>query len=462
VAAALGVLLVLETAAAGQSREISVAVIGGEQGNRAASQAFMAGELSGSIERLDLTTYNSTPAEDLRFIYDVLVFGWGGDPAVDVDWETRLVPFLQLGGGIVFEDSGNVADLAPGVIGTEVNSSRNVRVVAAVAGLTDGVTNDPEGFVDWHMAFTAWDRRLQPFLRTDGLTVGLYGEIEGGRIVLTGTDQEYHGQFGGAGAQGNQYRFMLNEIRWAARVSEENGCPFGDCELDSFKCYRARRAKSAEPSEESEGQGAEEMADVSVLDRFGSRNVTLLRPYSVCNAVARDGLQMKNGEAQLLCYRTRGSNRDPRQSSTDMMPQTLEVQNEFGSQAVRLTRADLLCVPARSAEIGLARLGANPLQCYKSSGRDSISAPVILHDRFGTALARVSKPIATCSSATLAKEVIEAPGGSGLQCHRITGEKGQQELLPRDVEVVTSFGTEVLRVTRPHALCVPSSVGAGQ
>lgn len=460
VAAAIGLLLLAEPPLMADGPEIAVAVIGGGQGNQAASQAFLAGDISGSIERLDPALFNSTAVEDLRSAYDVLVFTWSGGDDVDADWQTRLLPFLRLGGGIVFEDPRSVADLAPGVIGTEVNASRNVRVSAPVAGLTDGVGNDPEGFVDWHMVFTAWDSRLQPFLQTDGLTVGLQGEIETGRIVLTGTDQEYHGQFGGVGAQGNQYRLLLNEIRWAAGLGGHAGYPFGNCEFDSFKCYRARRAGQAPDA--GEGEGAGETVEVSVLDRFGTRNVTLLRPFSLCNAVSRDGAEVTDGEAQLLCYNTRGSSPDPRQRPSDMKPQTLELQNDFGSQMVRLTRPELLCVAARSADGSAARLGADPLQCYKSSGRESLSVPVILRDQFGTALARVSKSIATCSNATLARDAVQAPAGSPLQCHRITSEKGQEKLLPRDVEVVTSFGTEVLRVTRPHALCVPSLVKEGQ
>ncbi len=61
-------------------------------------------------------------------------------------------------------------------------------------GLTAGIV---DSFVNNHIRFTAWEPALSPFLTKNGNTVGLYGEFAGGgRIVLTGPDQDYHSDRG--------------------------------------------------------------------------------------------------------------------------------------------------------------------------------------------------------------------------------------------------------------------------
>ncbi|MEW6270077.1 MAG: hypothetical protein AB1689_12365 [Thermodesulfobacteriota bacterium] len=231
------VTLVLAVAAASPASgapaaPLRMAVVDASQG--AADQVFASGDVAGSIERIDAATFNALSPSELRQAYDVILFSWSSDPAVDAGWTSRILPYLELGGGVIFEDPGNVADLAPGVLGVELDGCCAVALSAGVAGLTTGIRGDPGGFVNFHIRFTAWDGALAPFLVQGADVLGLYGELPGGgRIVLTGPDQDFHAERDGFGAHGNQYNLLLNEIRWVSRLCESGDDADGDAVVDA-------------------------------------------------------------------------------------------------------------------------------------------------------------------------------------------------------------------------------------
>jgi len=76
--------------------------------------------------------------------------------------------------------------------------------------------------VNWHFRFTSFSSPLSVFLRhTSGETVGLYGSVGAGRIVLTATDSSFHGVDGGSAEEDNMFELLANELRWvtAAQTS---------------------------------------------------------------------------------------------------------------------------------------------------------------------------------------------------------------------------------------------------
>jgi len=188
-------------------------VLGG--GNNEADEVFASGDLSGSITNVTSSTFNSLSPTQLRSSYDVLLFGWTSSPtSLDTDWNTRLLPYLQQGGGIIWENPYELADLSTAVTAS-IGSGSNVTVSQTVPGLTDGVTDD---FVNYHITFSAWDSQLAPFLKDGTTVVGLFGEFgfQGGRIALNGPDNDYHAIRGDSGAAGNQYQLLLNELQWVS------------------------------------------------------------------------------------------------------------------------------------------------------------------------------------------------------------------------------------------------------
>jgi hypothetical protein len=157
---------------------------------------------------------------------------------------------MNCGGGVLFEDTNNVADLSDGVTIEEINvhdrRKSPLKIVfdasctnALCAQLPHHPYPDLDEFdvVNNHIVFAAVDQQLltnpilSPFLRlpleegTLGAVLGLYGEIVTpvitGRIVLTGPDNNYHGSDCQddtddpyCSAKHNQYELLFQEIDW--------------------------------------------------------------------------------------------------------------------------------------------------------------------------------------------------------------------------------------------------------
>lgn len=207
-----------------------VAGVGANDNNQAANAAFSSGDLDGAICRISEATFNGFAPSELRALFPALIITWNSDPSLNVDWTTRLLPYLQLGGGVIYEDPNNIADLAALVTAGHTSNGGDIgtfTVGPAVTGLTDGITND---FENNHIEFSSWPSSLASFLRfsPDGEsnpTVGLYGKFGTGCIVLTGPDQDFHGLRGGSpGFEINQYNLLVNELRFVQGLA-------GTCEV---------------------------------------------------------------------------------------------------------------------------------------------------------------------------------------------------------------------------------------
>ena len=195
---------------------VRVAGIGDNTGIACASQIFASGDLPGSFTILTAAAFNALSVADLRSNYDVLIFTWDSDPGINADWSTRLLPYLDLGGGVIFEDSNNVGDLAPAIVAQNLETGGAGISLLPVPGLTDGITTD---FVNSHIRFTSWDPAFSPFIVQGSDVIGLWGSSPGGgRIVLTGPDQHYHGDRGGTGDKSNQYNLLLNEVLFVTQA----------------------------------------------------------------------------------------------------------------------------------------------------------------------------------------------------------------------------------------------------
>lgn len=185
---------------------IRTLVLGGS-GNLGFNMVYADGAVTGTITRsYDVGAFNAATPAQLRALHDVIVVTWSLDPSFNLDWNTRVLPFLQLGGGVIFEDPNNLGDLSPAVTGN--GDSGSGWTVSPVPVLTDGINGS---FVNDHFSLTGWDPAIfSPFITTPGRTVGLYGQIPGGgRIVITGPDQDYHAMMGD-----NQYNLIINELNW--------------------------------------------------------------------------------------------------------------------------------------------------------------------------------------------------------------------------------------------------------
>jgi hypothetical protein len=178
--------------------------------------------------------------------YDVLVFEWNSTNMNNLTWQS-LVNYMACGGGVLFEDTNNVADLSDGVTIEEINVHDRRKSpltiafdttcpIATLCAQLPNQTGDEFEVVNNHIVFaeghSSTNPYLFPFLRlpssnedNNGAVLGLYGEYLNeqevwGRIVLTGPDNNYHGSDCQdvtdpyCSAKSNQYELLFHEIDW--------------------------------------------------------------------------------------------------------------------------------------------------------------------------------------------------------------------------------------------------------
>ena len=101
-------------------------------------------------------TFNSLSAGDLLSTYDAILFPWFLPSSLTPDWNSVLLPYLQGGGGIVWEDPTNIGDIAgdAGFTQSVVSTvGTTVTVTASEPGLTDALVDAL--YVNNHMNFSA-------------------------------------------------------------------------------------------------------------------------------------------------------------------------------------------------------------------------------------------------------------------------------------------------------------------
>jgi len=219
----LAIFVMLSVFSFNLQAQLRVLYTGIAAGNQAADQVFANGELLGSIDRPDWISYRDLTTEDIINNYDVIIVGAGTNTTLyNINWTTRIYPFLASGGHVIWEEP-ILAHTETGLvtIGDDhilPNVDYNNLNVLNVPGLTDNVSGQFDGAAGW---FSAWNPALSPFLNTTDpvsglMTFGVYGEVGAGRIVISGTQEDYIGSATGSPAQQNQYQLLINKLSWVA------------------------------------------------------------------------------------------------------------------------------------------------------------------------------------------------------------------------------------------------------
>lgn len=244
----VGLLLSLFTFAshstAAQADIRTLAAGGVLAGNQATNTVFASGDLTGKVDRPAWVDYRLLSTADLINNYDVLVIPQNTqDWQFDIDWKTRIYPFLASGGGVVWEgyittttnpdglitgQRGIRYTCANGTICFIPNSGFGISPIAPVnvlpvTGLTDGIGPD---FTITYGYFNSWDPALSPVLDINALDLGtivygLQGQYGPGRIVLTQSSADYDSLASGTIQQSNSYQWLVNKIRWSAGSTAE-------------------------------------------------------------------------------------------------------------------------------------------------------------------------------------------------------------------------------------------------
>jgi hypothetical protein len=136
--------------------------------------------------------------------------------------------------------------------------------------------------------------------------------------------------------------------------TEKNGVP-SELDVDHFACYRAKPTRAKRPQ-------------VTLADQFETKRTKVLRPYTFCNAVDKNGEGIKNRRAHLTCYKIKDVRGQP-----PFAPRTANVANQFGTGTLRVSRARLLCVP--STVEPCARVTFTTTQGTASCGGPALTPP---------------------------------------------------------------------------------------
>ena len=63
-----------------------------------------------SLTSITNATFNATSVAALTSAYDLLLLPWEVEDSANLDWATRVLPYLEAGGSVLWEDPGNIFD----------------------------------------------------------------------------------------------------------------------------------------------------------------------------------------------------------------------------------------------------------------------------------------------------------------------------------------------------------------
>jgi len=162
---------------------------------------------------------NAMSVADLITTYDILVVPWQISSSANLDWDSRILPFIAAGGGVLWEDPTNVGDGDLSASGVGLTTSN---VYPGITG--DEITLvspfDTNGAIGWyhiHFGITGHDGGWFPFSTDiDGGIHGVGGTFGAGRMLIGVSDNLYHplmSNTADAAAVG-AYNLLVNEIFW--------------------------------------------------------------------------------------------------------------------------------------------------------------------------------------------------------------------------------------------------------
>jgi len=195
---------------------------------------------------------------------------------------------------------------------------------------------------------------------------------------------------------------------------------------------------------------------VALQDQFGGRNANIPARKELCNPVRKRAEPFQNRAAHLQCYLTR----------SPAVNKVVAVQNQFGSQRLRVGRAQRLCLPSRKNKPGRtapqisAQQQIDHFQCYAVQGVTGLRrlgpiGKVKLRDQFGKRRVRIGPAFRLCAPVEKNNAAVLHPVRH-LVCYRLRMRR-RARLAPYAYGIKNQFERNpALRTVRRQSLCVPS------
>jgi hypothetical protein len=175
--------------------------------------------------------------------HDVLIFEWDSPNIKNLGWQS-LLDYMACGGGIIWEDTTNIVklDVFDAVI---INHDSSAPSPIPIKEFADDCFDDttspckytslfsPFSLVNSHIEFTnVVEAKLMEYLiqDPDDEVLGVYGDFGKGCIVMTGPDNNFHGDKNVVSsntdlnvAHANMYHMLFDELDWV--LSADCGAP---------------------------------------------------------------------------------------------------------------------------------------------------------------------------------------------------------------------------------------------
>jgi FtsP/CotA-like multicopper oxidase with cupredoxin domain len=212
-----------------------------------------------------------------------------------------------------------------------------------------------------------------------------------------------------------------------------------DLGLDHFKCYAVTPARTRSRA-------------VRLTDQFGSAGVRTGARTTLCNPVSKNKGKIIHPTAHLTCYATRGA--------ATFRTRRVRVVNQFGTRVLTVLRPSSLCLPSLKRIGTDAPKGKPPstsldhFRCYDVKAQ-RLTRTVRTKDQFGTRTTRVVASVSLCNPVrkTKGKTISRIRRRSAhLVCYTIRDGRGN---VKRAV-VLNQFETARLRAGNATTLCLPS------
>jgi len=183
---------------------------------------------------------------------------------------------------------------------------------------------------------------------------------------------------------------------------------------------------------------------VTVADEFGTAQTTAIKPYRFCTPTSVSGDPIADPTTHLLCYRIRGP-----------FPKTLVPflsQRLDGFRAYQVNKLDTLCVPAEVVGVP-SQHTHDAYRCLRGPRWSSDTLDLVLSDGFGSQSVRETHLDRLC--------VPTGIDGGGridpvvdLRCDKLLGKSASP--VPGELTLQDRFGTITLELKRPDSHCVPA------
>lgn len=169
-----------------------------------------------TVSAISNTDFNSMSTADLLSNYDALVVPWMINASANFDWLTVILPYLNGGGSILWENPNDLSELAASGLGLTADDSIYPGITDETEISLTSPFGDGSAVGNFHIHFGITDASDWDIFSVD-INGGVHGVnkefANGGRMVIGVSDNLYHPDFTTSGVEDHE-SLTTNELNW--------------------------------------------------------------------------------------------------------------------------------------------------------------------------------------------------------------------------------------------------------